>query len=63
MIWRFLGWLLAFAALLFGSMFLGAAGLAVIGGGTALALLTMLLVKLNEVGDKLDRLLEEKEKE
>lgn len=63
MIWKFLGWLLLFAVVLFGSMFLGAAGLAVIGGGLALALLTMLLVKLNEVGDKLDMLLEEKKKE
>ena len=63
MIWKFLGFLPAFAALLFGSMFFGAAGLAVIGGGALLALLAMLLMKLNEIGDKLDRLLGEKREE
>lgn len=63
MFWKFLGCTVAFALALFGSAFLGDAGPILFGGGAALALLLLLLLKLEEVEEKLDKLLGEKREE
>lgn len=62
MFFDFLGCMFLFALVLFASCFAGYTGYAIVGGSAALALLWVLVQKLESVEKKLDKLLEEKEK-
>ena len=53
---KFLGCTFAFAIALFGSAFLGDAGPILFGAGMALALLLLILLKLEQIVEKLSKL-------
>jgi len=57
----FIGCTILFAAALFASAFLGVAGIAILGGGAALALLWLILGKLGQIDEKLDELLKKRD--
>ena len=61
MFWIFLLYMLLFAVPLYFSMMLGAAGMALVGGAAVLALLWMLIEKLDSVEKKLDELLKKRD--
>lgn len=54
---NFLGCTVLFAAVLYLSLFLDYVGLVLVGGGAVLALLWMILLKLDRTEKKLDKLL------